>query len=418
MPDSTPPKKPSKTDDKVDKIKGFIQLAFVIAFIVGSFIASALLGVSKAPLREKEVPTRSLMVEAIQVTPGRHQITFSTTGLLKARTEVDISPEVSGRIITANDNAFSGGTFEAGELLFQIEPADYQLAVKNLEATVAQARTAYALEQAESKIALAEWTQLQGDKPAPALVARKPQLAEALATLKAAEAQLQEATLDLERTVFSLPFKGRIVSSTIGKGQYVSTGQSYGTAYALNDLEIQASLDQKNLAWLQEASAPEITITTTYKGEDHDYKGVLKRSAADLDTTTRFGQIAVGFDEKALRYDEASGGLLPGAFTALTIHGPILDKLIAVPVSAMQKGQIMWHINPADQTLESISPDIVYTDGETLLLRGFDAPSLIVTSKLSGGAPGIKVNYTLKDTPADLMPLESAATAEKMVMAQ
>lgn len=405
--------------DKTEQIKGYIQLAFVAAFIIGSFTLSALLGVKKAPVRGEDAPVRVLSVEAMRVAPGAHQISFDATGLIKARAEIDISPQVSGRIISVNDNVFAGGTFEPGELLFHIDPTDYQLAVKSLEATVAQARTAYDLEKAESAIALAEWKQLQGDAPVPPLVARKPQMAEALASLKAAQAQLDDATLDLERTVFALPFKGRVVSSMLSTGQHVSAGQSYGTAYDMQGLEIQVSLDEQKLAWLLETAQPDITVKVRYKGTEHSFKGVLKRSAAELDSATRFAQVAIGFDDSALQSAQASEALLPGLFAAVSIGGPVLDDLIAIPARAVQKGGTIWVIDPATQTVKAATPDIVYSDGARLLLRGFDNGALIVTSKLPGGSDGMTVDYTVVKPEAGLAPLpelQASMTNTPMVM--
>lgn len=397
-----------------DKVKGYIQLAFVIAFIVVSFVASALLGVSKAPIRQETPAPRVLSVEAVQVTPGRHQITFSTTGLIKARAEVEISPEVSGRVISVNDSAFAGGTFEAGELLFQIEPKDYQLALRDAEAAVAQASAAYDLEMAESNLAIAEWKQIQGDRLPPALVARKPQLNEAKATLRAAQAQLSDATLDLERTVYSLPFKGRVITSALTPGQLLTAGQSYGTAYDMGSLEIQASLDAKKLSWLMETQDPYITVTTQFQGQEHRFKGALKRGASGLDSTTRFGQIAVALADNAIKSARTSAGLIPGLFADLDIKGPFVDDVVALPSTALQKGGAIWRINPATQTLHRADAEIIYSNGQTIFIRGIKGTSTIVTSKLPGGAQDMKVQYTLRPLDDALQP--STSNPEQLVM--
>ena len=318
------------------------------------------------------------------------------------------------KVISVNENAFAGGTFEAGELLFQIEPKDYQLALRDAEAAVAQASAAYDIEVAESKLAIAEWQQIQGDRLAPALVARKPQLNEAKATLRAAQAQLSDATLDLERTVYSLPFKGRIVSSSLTSGQLLTTGQSYGTAYDMKTLEIQASLDEQKLSWLMETPDPHITVTTTYQGQEHRFKGALKRGASSLDSATRFGQIAVGLADNALKSARTSEGLIPGLFAQLAIQGPYVNDVIALPSSALQKGGTIWRIDPAMQTLDRADAQVIYSNGATIFVRGIEGNALIVTSKLPGGAQGMGVQYTLKTLDDSLLPV--AEKPQAMVM--
>ncbi len=260
---------------QTDTVKGYIQLGFVIVFIVAAFVISGLLNVTKKPIRQQEIAQRTLMVEAAQVVPGPHRVAFSATGMVKPRASVTITPEVSGRIVSVNDNVFAGGVFNTGELLFQIEPTDYQLEVKRLEATVAEAVTAYNLEEAESDLAKQEWKQLHGKKAIPDLVARKPQMEQAWAQLQSARAQLENATLDLERTVYAFPFQGRIIDSDLSLGQYVTASQSYGTAYEMKELEIQASIDQKSLSWLMAAPNPDITVTTHYQASKPRSRGCL-----------------------------------------------------------------------------------------------------------------------------------------------
>src|SRR5690606_3237290 len=110
-----------------------------------------------------------------------------------------IVPEVSGRVVFVHAAFFEGGQFAAGEVLFKIDPRDFELEVARREAEVARAQTVLELAEAESSAALGEWKQIHGKRPAPDLVARKPQMAEAAATLKSARAQLEEAKLRLER---------------------------------------------------------------------------------------------------------------------------------------------------------------------------------------------------------------------------
>ncbi len=389
-----------------DKTKGFIQLFFVILFIAGSFGVSALLGAIKPDVGKSVNSERTLFVETKDISPTTYRIEFDTTGTVETRGTVNIVPEVSGRIISVSDQFFEGGMFEAGEILFQIEPLDFELEVRRLEAEVARANTSLDLAKAEAKASLSEWQQINGNKAAPDLVARKPQLQEARANLKAAQAQLEDARLNLDRASFSLPFNGRVLNSSLEAGQYVMAGQSYGQVFGLETLEVISSLDGQKLEWLLDAPNPEITISANYLGKTLTYEGYLKRSASSLDAQTRFATVSFGFKEKNV-------ALLPGIFAEVQVTGSNLKDIYVFPSQALQKQGIIWLVQD-DKTLTAYEPDIIYASDKYIVTRSNGDTMKTVINKLAGATEGTKVevnnesndeaekpNDMLEDPPSD-----------------
>lgn len=372
------------SDEKIsDTRKGYIQLIFVVVFIIASFVISSLLQTKRTPTGKNSASERALYVETQEILPGPYRIAFETTGVIEARANVNIVPEMSGRITSISDQFFEGGVFKASSTLFQIEPRDMQLEVQQLKAKIAQASTNYSLEKAESRAANEEWKQLNGDMEMPDLVARKPQIAEALANLKAAEAELEKSKLDLSRTRFTLPFNGRVLSTTLEKGQYVSAGKSYGEAFDVSALEVSASLEDKQLEWLLSVKNPNIEIRATYLGKEKVYKGFLKRSPASFDAKTRFATVRFGFGS-------AITDLLPGVFVTLKIQGPELQDIALLPGQCMQKSGLIWIVD-AEGKLRSLKPEIAYADGRQIAISNITEPMTIVTSRLSGATEGAAV---------------------------
>jgi RND family efflux transporter MFP subunit len=367
-----------------EKRAGYIQLGLVLLFIIGSFGLSKLLKTNYQPPGQNENADRTLVVETIQVSPQPYRISFETTGIVKARNEINVVPQVSGRVVAVHDAFFAGGTFNKNETLFEIEPRDFELDIKRLEADVARARTALEIEMAESKAALSEWQQINGDMPAPDLVARKPQMAEASANLQSAEAQLENSQLDLERTAYVLPFSGRVIASNIAVGQYVMVGQAYGTVFDIASLEVQSSLIDHQLEWLLEAEDPGLIISATYLGKTHRYDAILKRAASSLDVGTRFATVHFGFNDEIVN-------LLPGVFAEIEIKGSDIEGVTLIPSTALQSQNIVWQVTP-ENTLLRWEPDIIYMDDEFTAVSGLNEPALIVTSRISGASNGMRVN--------------------------
>jgi RND family efflux transporter MFP subunit len=362
---------------------GTFQLILVIAFIVMAFTVSALLQTTRSDSRSTSNTERTLFVETQTVSPAPYRIAFAATGNVVARTRIDIVPEVSGRVVTVHEDFYNGGRFEKNTALFAIDPRDFRLEIQRLRAEVARAQTALELEQAETEAALEEWGSLHPGSEVPDLVARKPQLAEARANLRAAHAQLADAKLGLERSVFRLPFAGRVIESTIAPGQYVQAGQTYGSVFDTDSLEVEASLEDTQLQWLLQSAAPTITITADYLGKTHRFTGLLKRGAASLDNATRFAQVQFGFVEDA-------AALIPGVFAQLHITGEPVPDITSIPSSAYQSDGRIWHVT-AENTLKPIQPDILFADGTHLAVRNISGPITVVTSRVSGATEGMAV---------------------------
>ena len=158
------------------------------------------------------------LVRVLEVTAQDVQLLVSTQGTVVPRTEIHVVPEVSGRVVYLAASFRAGGFFRDGDVLVRIDPREYEAAVATAAADVAQAGVAVAQELAEAEVAVREWKSL-GRGPTPPLVAREPQLAQARARRAAAEAALDRARLDLERTEILAPFDGRVRMESVAPTQ-------------------------------------------------------------------------------------------------------------------------------------------------------------------------------------------------------
>lgn len=362
--------------------QGQIQLILVIAFIVGAFGISKLLQSTYEPPGENNTDKRIVIVETQALEAVSHRITFKTSGVVQARNQIQIVPEVSGRVIRVHDAFFSGGTFNAGEVLFEIDPRDSMQTVAQRQADVDRLQAALELAEAEVNAAKANWVQVNGNKPIPALVAKDPQLKQAKANLNAAIAQLKTAQLTLERTRFTLPFNGRVLDSEIAAGQYIMAGQSYGEVFDTATLEVKASLEGQQLDWLLGSPDPAITFSGQYLGKTFTYQGELKRSASSLDINTRFATVRFGFSKPV-------NDLLPGVFTDISVAGQTVDNVMLLPLTALQSRGVVWLVE--NGVLKQWIPEIIYTNSHYVVVKANAATITIVTSRVSGGANGMQV---------------------------
>lgn len=369
------------------KVQGYIQLIFVIIFIVGSISLSKYLEFQKPKVQEAEGGERKLYVKAQKFVPQNYQVKFEATGNVSTRAEIDITPQVSGRVVMVNDSFFEGGDFKAGETLFKIEPLDFELNVKKLEAEIMKAKTAYNIEKAQSDAAWEEWQMLNKDKAIPELVARIPQLEEAKANLESAKAQLEEARLDLKRANFSLPFSGSILTGNLEIGDYVTAGQSYGTAFDKKNLEVNISIDNDKLNFLElQKETNKVKITLGDSNIKNVYDGYIKRIPSNIDPQTRFKNLIIGFKQSS---DEIS----LGSFAKMKIFGKRFDNVFILPSTALQKEGIIWQLNE-DNSIKKIEPEIIFEDSNNIVLKEIPQDAKIIITRLSGASDGMKVHLS------------------------
>ncbi|MBL4544508.1 MAG: biotin/lipoyl-binding protein [Oceanicaulis sp.] len=80
-------------------------------------------------------------------------------------------------MVEVSDAVRAGAHFEADEVLFRIDPRDYQVAVSRAQAGLADARSALDQLEAEAEINRAEWRRQYPNREITSLAAREPQLA-------------------------------------------------------------------------------------------------------------------------------------------------------------------------------------------------------------------------------------------------
>jgi len=373
--------------------RGYLQLILVVCFLGGAFAISIFLAsLRQQPQPQTQAGQREVVVSTQTISPQSSRIVFSATGTVQVRTTASLIPQVSGKVTSVSDNFYPGGQFKKGQVLFTLEPADYLNEVKRLNAQIAQAQTQVNILEAESSAAIEEWEELYPDEEPTPLTAKIPQLEEARAALRAAQAQVETAKLNLQRTIYSLPYDGRILEAGIEPGQYVAAGQSVGQAYSLQALEVMVPLNDDQMAWLLETSEPDITVQADYLSQRREYKAFLKRIGAERDSMTRFGQVVLGLDRP-------TDFLVPGIFTEVTIAGPQRDNILRLPLSALQEDSAIWTVR--DNKLHHMSPEIVYIGRDYALAQAEqDGPVDVVTTFLSGVTEGTAVRVK-KDMPSD-----------------
>jgi RND family efflux transporter MFP subunit len=389
-------------------VKKLLKVSAPIAVLLtGVLIVKGLAAARPAPEKvEEENRLVSLYVD--EARSDAIQVKVETQGEVRPKTQIDLVPQVSGRIVSLSENFNDGAEFRAGDLLLKIDDTDYRLALANAEAVVARAQTELERQLATKDIKEKEWSNNRkaGEEPT-AFSLNLTQVAQAEAELRSARAQLRQARLDLERTELRLPFDGRVRSRDVGIGQFVTAGVSLGTVFSTDIAEVRLPLTDTQLVELDlpmgytaedALTAPRVLFSTTLGNREYQWEGRIVRVSAAVDQETR---LIYATAEVADPYGAAATDGMPmavGLFVNARIGGVEELDAIVMPRLALRNEDKVYVINE-DNRLEIRTVDVISTsEDQVLVASGVAAGEHVVTSTLPNATDGMEVEPLFRNT--------------------
>ena len=253
------------------------------------------------------------------------------TGRIQAPQTVELRPRVSGYIDFV---AFEEGAIvEEGEPLFFIENAPFRAEVKRLEAELFDAQSR--LTQAEKEFKRAEALLVKNAISQELSDGRFTEKQRALAQVKAIEAALESARLQLSYTRVEAPISGRISNALITKGNYVQAGQTVlSTLVSTDKVHVYFDADEQTYlkyAELAASGARESSrdvqnpvLMGLANSTDYPYQGVI-------DFVDNQVNAATGTIRGRAVFDNENGQFIPGLFARIrllssaTFEGVLID---------------------------------------------------------------------------------------------
>jgi RND family efflux transporter MFP subunit len=381
------------------KKKRLFHAVITIGLIALGFLGMRELTASRPELERRRPSAPTPLVRTIKVAVRPHWITVHGEGTVQPVQEIQLVPEVDGKVIYVSPSLVDGGKFNKGDPLLHIDPVDYQLAVTLAEAKVKDAESSLKVAQEEAAAAEEEWRMLYQDKletraEPPPLVAKEPQLAAAQARLEAEKADLQKALLDLERTRLIAPFDGRVSQENVDLGQYVARGQSLATLYSTEAVEIVVPLEDEKLRWFHvpgftdgEGPGSPAKIRARIGGRDLSWDGRVLRAEGRLDERTRMVNIILRVEEPYATRPPLAMGL----FVAVEIEGRRLPKAAVLPRPALHEGGIVWVADEENRLrFREVEVARIHRD-EVVVGRGLQDGTRIVVTPLKAVTDGMAI---------------------------
>ncbi|MEM8492209.1 MAG: efflux RND transporter periplasmic adaptor subunit [Pseudomonadota bacterium] len=354
-----------------------------------------------APIPVQDPP----LVTYLLAEPEALQLTVTTQGTVEPARKVVLSSEVGGRVIRTSAKYVDGGFFRANETLLQLETADYELAITRAESSLATARQELAQEEGRALQAKREWRELKNIK-ANALFLREPQLAAAKAKVAAAEAELGRAHRNLANTTISLPFDGRVITRNAGLGQFVSPGTTLATVYGSERVNVRLPITDRQLALLdlpltasprEAENYPKAKIVAQLGGRAHEWTGVIRRTDALIDETSRTLYAIAEIDQPFTTTPGTDRPpLMPGMFVEAELEGRLIPGLTRLPRSAITNENTL-RIVDAESTIRERLVQSIHRDQRSVWITDLQGGERVVVSDTALLQAGTAVTAVLAE---------------------
>ncbi len=396
---------------------GILKALLPLVIVAAAGFAAVTMILNRPPVETLTPVIEPPGVRVHEVTLEDARLTVTSQGTVRPRTESQLVPEIAGRVTWVSPSFAVGGFFEAGEVLVRIDPFDYEQMLVSARSQLAQARLQLAQEEAEAEVAQREWETLGRGDPR-ALALREPQLEDARAAVAAAEAGVERAVRDLERSEMVAPYAGRVRTKSVDIGQYVRVGDTLATVYAVDVAEIRLPLPDDELAYLdlplsyrgvEQQAQPGVTLRATFAGETHVWNGRIVRTESEIDSVSRMVHaVAEVADPYAPGPNPNRPPLAVGMYVEAEIGGRTARDVAVLPRQALRGRDQVLVVTPGER-LSFRAVDVLRTSTESVLVRaGLQTGELVVISPLDTPTDGMRVQLADAD-PALLSRLAAGA---------
>lgn len=317
---------------------------------------------------------KKLEVEAEPLNLQDYQIIVKTQGEVRAHSQVPLTAQVGGRVEVIHPEFEDGAFFKKGDILIELNEVDFEVAVIAAESQLAQAELFLAQEETRGNQAELNWQDLGYEGEANDLVLRKPHLKQAKNSVKLAEAQLESAKRNLERSKVKAPFDGRVLIRNVGIGQTVGASTPLGTIFATGYSEVRLPVSTralKDLTLPEDITDPPLEVTL-HDGLNEDsgnvWKAKILRTEGALDAST-LELFAIARIEDPFGVKSGSPPLRIGQPVIAAIPGTILEDVYVIPRETVTGLSRIRIADPEDFTLGTAIVSPIASDEDHIVVR-------------------------------------------------
>ncbi len=252
---------------------------------------------------------------------------ISAVGSVEAFEQVQITARVAG--VVEQVRFMEGQSVKKGEVLAEIEPTRYGIAVRSAQAALEKAEAARAEAEASAGRRTAANEVKPGLLPAEQIDTAETRARTAAADARAARAALDQAELNLRDAYVKAPMEGVLQTRSVQTGQYVQPGTVLATLLRREPLLLRFTVAESDVTRLKTGMPARFTV----RSDSRTYTGRITYVADAADPTSRMVKVTAevsGPEARALR---------PGAFATVTVPVETAQGAPVIPQTAVRPSE-------------------------------------------------------------------------------
>lgn len=419
-------------------LKALLQTALAFAILFGAFKGMNQLIATRPDVPKRPVQEKSYAVETTTVQQGDYAPLISVYGQTQAGREVDLRALVGGEIVEVHPDLKAGGKVERGDTLVVIDRFDYEGAVTEARANLAEAQAALVenegrvalekanlvrageqlefaqrdLERAEELLgrgAITERTvddrklivsqrQQSVERSENTLALEEAKVIQQNATVDRLEWRLENAQRQLENTVLTAPFDAIVRSSAAEPGRLISVNDAIVSLYDSSEFEVRLTLSDNQYGRLLADSGTvvgrPVDVIWNLGDQPVTYPATVTRIGADVVSDRGGVDLIARIDASG-----AAVPLRPGAFVEVAVPDRTFANSFRIPETAYYGQGTVYVVE--DNRLQARSVNALAIDDGFILVRGdLNSGETLLVTRIPEAGEGLLVSDVNAEQPA------------------
>jgi len=309
-------------------------------------------------------------------------------GTVTAANTVTVRSRVDGQLMALHFT--EGQQVQAGQLLAEIDPRAWQVALTQAQGQLAKDQATLA--NARRDLARFEKLIKNNMVSQQELDTQRSLIAETLGTLKADQGNVASAELNLSYSRITAPAAGRVGLKQVDVGNYITSGDTTGLVVITqtHPIDVLFSLPEENISAILQAQKSGTTLLV--EAWDRNNKNLL--ASGTLLSLDNQIDVTTGTIKIKARFENQQDTLFPNQFVNARLKVNTLQDAVVIPVAALQmgnEGNFVWVVNSDNQVSKKSVKAGPQDNRQVVIDAGLQAGDRVVTDGLDRLTEGAKV---------------------------